>query len=192
MKEIILGSQSPRRKEILSHFTIPFKQVTPPFCEEDVIYRDDPKEYALEIARGKGESLVKDYKDQLILTADTVVWKNGEIFGKPKDEEDAFTILSKLVGTWHTVFTGVSVIYGEKRCSAVEETKVLFNPMTESEIRHYQRVVHCCDKAGAYAIQLPGGQIVQKIDGCYYNVMGLPINTVRRLMLEMGVDLYSC
>lgn len=190
MKKIILGSQSPRRREILSYFSIPFEQMTPPFCEESIPYAGDPGKYVCELSEGKAESIARSQPKSIVLTADTIVWKDDRVFGKPKDPADAFETLTKLAGTWHTVFTGVSVVCGDHRYHDFEKTEVLFNPLTPEQIREYHTSTHCYDKAGGYAIQMPGGLIVNKIEGCYYNVMGLPINTVRKLLLEVGVDLW--
>lgn len=191
MTQIILGSQSPRRREIFSHFKIPFKQISPPFCEESIPYAGNPGKYVCELSHGKAESIANSHPDSIILTADTIVWKDGIIYGKPKTHEDAHDTLLKLSGSWHTVFTGVSVILGTKAVHAFEETKVLFNPLTSLQIRQYHAAMEYADKAGSYAIQMPGGLIVNKIEGCYYNVMGFPINTVRKLLLEVGVDLWQ-
>ena len=190
MKKIILGSQSPRRLEIFSHFKIPFEQISPPFCEESVPYKGEPGEYVCELSQGKAESIARNHPDAIILTADTIVWKNGKVYGKPKNPDDASATLKALAGSWHSVFTGVTVAHGDKSYHDFEETKVLFNPLTTEQIHDYHESTHCYDKAGAYAIQMPGGLIVQKIEGCYYNVMGLPVNTVRKLLLEVGLDLW--
>lgn len=190
MKKIILGSQSPRRLEIFSHFNIPFERITPPFCEESIPYKGDPRKYVCELSQGKAESIARNHPQAIILTADTIVWKDGQVYGKPKDQKEAYETLKALSGSWHSVFTGVSVVHGDKSIHDFEETKVLFNPLTSDQIHHYHSSMDCFDKAGGYAIQMPGGLIVQKIEGCYYNVMGLPVNTVRKLLLEVGLDLW--
>lgn len=190
IKPIILGSKSPRRKEIMGYFTLPFEQKSSSFDEESVHFTGDPKIYVSELSKGKALSIKENHADNIILTADTIVYREGRLFGKPHDELDAFSSLSELVGHWHSVFTGVTVIQESKIYQGVEETKVLFNPLTEDEIRHYHKQIHWKDKAGGYAIQMAGGLLVKRIDGCYYNVMGLPINTVRKLLLEVGIELW--
>lgn len=157
-------------------------QVTPDFDENSIIYRRDPITYVTLLSEGKAQVLRPLYPNDLILTADTIVYRMGKIYNKPKTEDEAFQMLSELVGKWHSVFTGVTVLLGETVHSAWEETRVLFNPMTPEEIRNYHSKIHWMDKAGGYAIQMAGGLIVKKIDGCYYNVMGLPINTVYSLL----------
>lgn len=191
MVRIILGSQSPRRKEILSFFNLPFIQASPDFNEESIIYRRDPIRYVQTLAEGKARSLQNLYPHDIILTADTIVYRSGKVYNKPKDEKEAFAMLSELVGKWHSVFTGVAILKDGIMHSGWEETRVLFNAMTEEEIRHYHRKIHWADKAGGYAIQMAGGLIVRKIDGCYYNVMGLPINTVHSLLKKSGIELWD-
>lgn len=190
MPPLILGSQSPRRKEILSFFTIPFKQVSSSFDESSIPFNGEPKIYVSQLSKGKALSLETHFPGHIVLTADTIVYREGKLYGKPKDEAQAFEILSELVGHWHSVYTGITVIYDKKVYQGFEETKVLFNALTDEEIRHYHRQIRWEDKAGGYAIQMAGGLLVKRIDGCYYNVMGLPINTVRKLLLEVGVELW--
>lgn len=191
MKRLLLGSQSPRRKEIMSYFSLPFEQVSPDFNEEAVPYDGDPAAYVCELSDGKALSLATRFPEAIILTADTIVWKEGKLYGKPKDAASAFQALSELVGSWHSVFTGVTVWHNKRVLNQVEETRVLFNHLTPEQIRHYHTKLHWADKAGGYAIQMAGGLIVNRIEGCYYNVMGLPINSVRHLLLKVGIELWD-
>jgi septum formation protein len=140
---------------------------------------------------GKAETLAKEHRNEIILTADTIVYREGKLFGKPTNAEEAFKSLSALVGHWHSVFTGVTIVKEGAIYQNVEETKVLFNHLTEGQIRHYHSKIHWQDKARGYAIQMAGGLLVKRIDGCYYNVMGLPINTVRSLLKEVGIELWD-
>lgn len=188
---LILGSQSPRRQEILNYFSIPFEQIASHFDEEAHPYKGDPQAYALELACEKAKTLLQDHPDAIILTADTVVALEKEIFGKPKDREEAFRILSLLQGKWHSVFTGVAVATSEGVEKGVEETKVLFNSLTSEQIDRYLEALHWADKAGGYAIQLAGSLTVARIEGCYYNVLGLPINTTAGLLKKAGIDLWE-
>lgn len=189
--KVILGSQSPRRKEILSFFTLPFTQVAPPFDENQIPFQGNPEQYVCDLAKGKGNSLASLYPDHLIITADTIVFHEGKIFGKPEDDQEAFEFLSALVGKWHSVYTGVSIIYRGESYQQVERTGVLFNPLNKDQIKHYLDRTHWMDKAGGYAIQEAGGLIVEKIDGCYYNVMGLPLNTLEKLLKHLGIELWN-
>src|ERR1700722_1549812 len=106
MARIILGSQSPRRKEILGYFNIPFEQHTPPFIEESVQFHGDPIAYVNELSRGKAESLHHLYHEALILTADTIVYCDGKVYNKPKSYEEAFQFISEFSDHWHSVYTG--------------------------------------------------------------------------------------
>ena len=189
--QIILGSQSPRRREILSYFTIPFIQASPPFEEEAVPFQGDPEAYVCTLSNGKAESLADRFSDKVILTADTIVFQAGKVYNKPKSDEEAFQAISELVGRWHTVYTGVTVRQGSQTFCQAEATHVLFNALTPAQIRHYIANTEWADKAGGYAIQMAGGLIVRKIDGCYYNVMGLPINTVESLLKNFGIELWD-
>lgn len=191
MTPLILGSQSPRRKEILGFFSLPFRTANSNFDEDSVPFHDNPANYVCEIAVGKAKALAPLYPKSLILTADTTVYKSGKIYGKPKDTEDAFRALSELAGEWHSVFTGLALVSDDKLWTAFEETRVLFNPMTHKEIRHYHKMLHWSDKAGGYAIQMAGSLAVKKIDGCYYNVMGLPINSLRQLLMNVKINLWD-
>jgi septum formation protein len=191
MHQLILGSQSPRRKEILSYFSLPFEQVTPDFDEDTVLYSGDPEDYVCTISKSKADSLIPYYPEAIILTADTTVWKDGKNYGKPRSLEEAYQYLTELQGQWHSVFTGVTVRKGKQEFNKAEQTKVLFNPLTPDQIRHYNAKLHWSDKAGGYSIQMGGGLIVRRIEGCYYNAMGFPINTVRELLNHIGIELWD-
>jgi septum formation protein len=144
------------------------------------------------IAQGKASILAEKYPTSPILTADTTVYRQGRVFGKPKNEKEAFDMLKTLSGQWHSVFTGVTVQLGTKYSTRVEETRVLFNPLTNEQIELYHDKLHLYDKAGSYQLQNAGGIIVNRIDGCYYNVVGFPVNSVRILLHEIGIDLWNC
>lgn len=188
---LILGSGSPRRKEILGYFTLPFTQMSSSFEEESVVFDNDPEAYVCAVSAGKAAALAEHHSDSIILTADTTVYREGKVYNKPSSEEEACKFLSELVGEWHTVYTGVTVQKGERAFHQAEGTRVLFNPLTQEQIRHYITHTQWSDKAGGYAIQLAGGLIVRKIDGCYYNVIGLPINTVEALLKRFGIELWD-
>lgn len=191
MTRLILGSQSPRRKEILSYFSIPFEQASPAFDEDAVPFTGDPISYVLDLSRGKAHSLHSKIPQGIILTADTVVWRENKIYNKPKTPEEANSFLQEFSGNWHSVFTGLTLSFGAREWQAYEETRVLFNTLSDPQIRKYLETNHWKDKAGGYAIQQAGGLFVKKIEGCYYNVMGLPINSVRHLLAQIGIDLWG-
>lgn len=188
---LILGSQSPRRREILSYFSLPFEQVSSSYDEESVPFFGNPEAYVSAISKGKASALLPRFPNDIILTADTIVYKNGKVYGKPLSEAEAINSFSELAGAWHTVYTGVTVQRGGESYEQVEATRVLFNALNLEQIRHYISRIEWADKAGGYAIQMAGGLIVNRIEGCYYNVMGLPINTVHALLKRVGIELWD-
>lgn len=188
---IILGSQSPRRKEIMDHFSLPFIQIASHFDEASFPYEGDPREYAIGLSREKARLLSLEHPDSIIITADTVVCLDDKLYGKPADEKEAFQYLSELSGKTHRVITAVTLKTSRSEHSEAEETCVQFNSLSESHIAQYIKNVEWHDKAGGYAIQNAGAILVQKIEGCYYNVMGLPINTLRQLLLYVNIDLWD-
>ena len=188
---LVLGSSSPRRKEILSFFSIPFVQVASPLDEREIPFSGNPQKYALLLSEQKAKLVSKQFPDEIVLTADTIVYAKGKLFNKPASREEAFQFLSELAGSWHQVFTGITLQRGPIVHSAVEETKILFHPLNAEQINSYISSIKTEDKAGGYAIQGAGGVIASRIEGCYYNVMGLPINTLRALLLFLGVDLWN-
>jgi septum formation protein len=190
--KVILGSNSSRRKEILSFFQLDFIQTSPKFDEEHEEFIDDkPDEYCVNIAEKKAQSLINDYPNDIILTADTIVYCKKNIYNKPKNEKEAFIILQELMGQWHSVYTGVCVMKNGKKISKAEETKVLFHSLTEKQIRTYHNHFYYLDKAAGYAIQGSGSIIVKCIEGCFYNIMGLPINTTKDLLYNIGINLWD-
>lgn len=191
MIQIILGSHSPRRKEILGQFGIPFTTAGSNFDEESLPFTGNPEEYASTLSLYKARTLKPLYPKAAILTADTVVYCNEKIYNKPATESEACTMFEELQGRWHSVFTGVSLLFEGREYSQIEETRVLFNPMTPKQIKTYHKTSHWSDKAGGYGVQDGGGILIKKIDGCFYNVMGFPINTVRELLYKIGIDLWD-
>jgi len=189
--ELILGSNSPRRREILNFFSIPFKQESPDFDEAQVIFQDDPAAFAAEVAHRKALCLTEKFPNDVILTADTIVYRQNRLFLKPETMEEAHGMLRELSGKDHQVFTGVCVAKKNDCFIDAEETRVFFHDLTEPQIRSYHNHFLPLDKAGGYAIQKGGSLIVKRIEGCYYNIMGLPIHTVRRLLLKAGIDLWD-
>lgn len=189
--KLILGSISPRRKEILSYFSLEIEQVASSFNEASVPYLGEPGEYVLALARGKAASLVPDYPTVPILAADTVVYRKGRIYEKPTSTESAVELLTALAGATHYVYTGVAVCHGPQVWSDTSITEVTLSPLTPEQIRHYQEALKPYDKAGGYMVQRGGSLIVERMNGCFYNAMGLPIQTVRKLLLEAGIDLWD-
>jgi septum formation protein len=175
---LILASKSPRRKHLLELAEVPFEVVA--LDTEEHYPLDLPLEKVPDwIAKKKAQAAHILYPERCILAADTVVVLDGEIIGKPEGHEDAKRILSRLASHTHIVITGVCVLYQGKEICFSDHTEVTFHPLTDEDIDHYVSVYKPFDKAGAYAIQEWIGAIaIQKINGCFYNVMGLPISRV--------------
>ena len=180
---LVLASQSPRRKELLSILGIPF-EVIPASIDEIPLPEEAAEDFVARAAREKGVEVASRVSGSLVLSADTVVTIDGEILGKPVDEEDAVRMLRKLSGREHSVYTAVAVInqHNEEMLEGLERTRVWFNSMTDEDIRDYLGRENVFDKAGAYAIQGYAGIYIPKIEGNYFNVMGLPLPLVHELL----------
>lgn len=187
---LILGSQSPRRGEILKYFSIPFEQVTSNFEEELVPFEGDPIAYTSTLAKGKALSLAPRFPDATILTADTVVFKDGKIFNKPATDEENFEMLKKFNGSWQSVFTAVVASHGKKMALAYAESRILFKSVSEADLRLYHQAFKGCDKAGGYSIEKGGSVVIERLEGCFYNVLGLPITGLQKVLKEMGINLW--
>ena len=187
--EIILASQSPRRREILTALGLDFRVVTSD-ADENVDERDAGRLVEL-LSRRKGEA-VRDrllsqgqtLSDTLIISSDTVVCAEGEILGKPRDEADACRMLGMYSGRTHEVISGICLIRGEEIAVSHEVTLVEFDEMSEEEILAYVRANSPYDKAGAYAIQGLASAYISGIEGDYFNVVGLPVHRMNRLYYE--------
>lgn len=192
MKDIILASGSPRRKELLARLGLTFS-VVPAQIEEDISSSQLPQELTQEIAFQKARYVSKRIKKGLIIGADTIVVLEDHLLGKPVNEEDAFNKLSLLNGKRHEVVTGLCVIdaaSGDVQMEA-EITRVYFRKITDTEIRGYIASGECMDKAGAYAIQGRGAIFVDRIEGCYYNVVGLPLTRLYLMLQKRGVNFWG-
>ena len=192
--KFILASKSPRRKEILENLGISFEIVTADTNEDSEI--TDPAELVRELSVRKGravaEKIIEDNKiveKALVISSDTVVASDGEILGKPCDENDAKRMLRGLSGRAHSVFSGIAITEIEggriiKTAAATEETRVYFSGMSEEDIDFYVHAEQVYDKAGAYAIQGIASAYIEKIDGDYFNVVGLPVRRMFKLLEE--------
>jgi septum formation protein len=180
---LVLASQSPRRRELLSILGLPFA-VIPSSIEEIPLAGETPEAFVVRAAREKGMEVASRVSQSVVLSADTVVAIDGEILGKPQDEEDAVRMLRKLSGRDHWVYTAVRVVNQRQRqtLDGLERTRVWFKQLTDQEIREYLRREDVYDKAGAYAIQGYAGIYIPKIEGNYFNVMGLPLPLVYELL----------
>ena len=187
MIDFILASGSPRRKELLELIGLEFKVIVSQ-ADEDSVSKDlKPELYVQELALLKASATAKEVlrnKNAVIISADTIVTLDGQILGKPKDEDDAFNMLSKLSGREHEVYTGYCVMRisnGKAVCGKVR-TKVKFKDLSDDKIRGYINSGEPMDKAGAYGIQGKGSLLVKKIDGDYFNVVGLPVSELNRIL----------
>ena len=192
MKNFILASASPRRKEILQEAGIRHSVIVSE-VDESQVKVTSPEKYVMELALLKGADVAKKAKkNDIVISADTIVVKDGIIMGKPVDEEDAFRMLMSLSDSWHSVLTGYCVIDNESgnAVAKFEETSVKFRRIDEREARHYIRSHEPMDKAGAYGIQGRGRLLVEGIEGDYFNVVGLPICALGKLLKsEFSIDI---
>lgn len=206
MSQIILASASPRRKELLEQIGLEFEIC--PAKGEEVITKTIPEEVVMELSKQKAEEVAamvssfgENHKeittpsDILVIGADTVVAFDGKILGKPVDEVDAKRMLMMLSGNTHSVFTGVTLVLIDKTGRAgelvfYEKTDVKMHAMTETEIDRYIATAEPMDKAGSYGIQGKCAIHIEKIDGDYNNVVGLPIARIYQELKNIGIDIY--
>ena len=183
MIPLVLASQSPRRKELLSILDIPFS-VVPSSIDEIPARGENPEQFVVRIAREKGMEVASRVSQSIVLSADTVVAVDDEILGKPENKQDAFRMLRKLSGRDHWVYTAISVLNQVKHqtLEGIDRTRVWFNTLTDEQIHDYIRRENVLDKAGAYAIQGYAGVFIPKIEGNYFNVMGLPLPLVHEFL----------
>lgn len=190
---IILASQSPRRKQLLSQIGIKNFDILVPETDESYDPSLPPEKIVASICRKKSAAAraLADDPDAVIITADTMVFLGGQPLGKPHSEEEAFRMLSALAGRTHHVCTGVTVCRGERMETRTETTAVTFRALTEGEIRDYIATGEPFDKAGAYGAQGKAALFIPRIEGDYFNVMGLPLHLLGRMLAEFGVKLFS-
>lgn len=191
MPRIILASQSPRRRQLLAQIGVTDFTVLVPDADESYDSALPPEEIVSSICRKKADAarLLSDDADAVIIAADTMVFLDGLRLGKPRGEEEAFSMLSALSGRTHHVCTGVTVCRGDRIQTRAETTEVLFRPLSEEEIRSYIRTGDPMDKAGAYGIQGRAALFVTGIRGDFFNVMGLPLHLLGRMLAEFGLSL---
>jgi len=173
---LILASRSPRRQEILARAGIPHV-VRPAEVDESMRHGEDARRYVERLARAKAEA-VECGPDDVVLGADTVVVVEGEVLGKPSDAADARRMLERLAGRDHEVMTGICLRNRGTAAEDVETTRVRFVPLSEEEVEEYVASGEPMDKAGAYAIQGLASKFIDRIEGCYFNVVGLPVAKV--------------
>lgn len=182
--KILLASGSPRRRELIKLVSDDVR-ICPSGCEENVPEGLNAEETVKYLSRLKGLDVKNKATDgEITVSADTVVCLDEKILGKPRDEKDAFSMLSLLSGKTHAVFTGVTLIKGEQIKTFCEKSLVTFYELSSEEIDDYIKTGEPLDKAGAYGIQGAGALLVKKIDGDYFNIVGLPVAKLKRELLS--------
>ena len=185
---IVLASASLRRQELLKRLYNRFDIIISNFDEESVKYNGSPEEYVKELSNGKALDVAQTLDDvAIVIAADTIVVHDNNILLKPKDENDAEKMLKSLSGDIHHVYSGVTVVntYNGKIVNEAVVTEVKFSELKDEEIKRYIKTGEPMDKAGAYGIQGYGGIFVEKINGSYYNVVGLPLNKLKNMLEEV-------
>ena len=190
MSNIVLASGSPRRRELLERIGVTDFVVRVPEVEESFPEGLTPPEVVAYISREKAEAAARLCgPEDIVITADTMVFLDQARLGKPRDEAHALEMLTALQGRKHTVCTGVSVCRGAKRLTESESTGVFFRPATEAQLRRYIATGEPMDKAGAYGVQGRGALLVERLEGDFFNVKGLPVLRLARMLEAFGVSL---
>ena len=188
MAHIVLASASPRRQELLQRMGITEFDIRVPEAEETYPEGLSPRQIVEYISREKADAAVKLCgADEIVITADTMVFLDDARLGKPTDEADALRMLTALQGRHHTVCTGVTVRQGDHTVTESEETEVIFRPATQRELLAYIATGEPMDKAGAYGIQGKGSLLMEGIRGDFFNVMGLPLLRLSRMLEQFGI-----
>ncbi|MCR5635986.1 MAG: Maf family protein [Clostridiales bacterium] len=181
---IILASKSPRRIELMKNIVTEF-EIIPANIDESIVTDKDIEKIPQKLAKAKAMHIAAKYKNDVVIGCDTGVFIDGKMLGKPKDEKEAFEMLRLLSGRTHKVITGCAVINGEQREEFSEETLVTFADMSDAEIISYIATGECADKAGAYGIQGKGSLYIERIEGDFYTVMGLPVCRLNKCLNEI-------
>ncbi|MDI3534243.1 MAG: nucleoside triphosphate pyrophosphatase [Thermosediminibacterales bacterium] len=191
-KKIVLASASPRRKELLERMGLRFEVIPSSIEEKEFNYNMPPEMLACKLALLKSEQVAKQQKNSLVIGADTIVVQD-KVFGKPENKKDAYWMLKSLTGKPHQVITGLAVIDSETGDKKVEyeKTVVYMRQISDEEIKAYINTGEPMDKAGAYGIQGLGGLFVEKIDGCFFNVVGLPVSKLYTILKNFGVKFFE-
>lgn len=181
----ILASGSPRRRELLEMLGVPDLTIRPATGPERATPGAGPEQTVRELSLHKAQEVAQTYApEDIIIAADTIVYLDGAILGKPKDHDDAVRMLTALSGREHIVYTGVAVLRGGELRQAAEQTAVRFRALTPAEIERYIATGEPMDKAGAYGVQSLGALLVERIDGDFYNVMGLPVEKLGQCLTK--------
>lgn len=184
---VILASQSPRRRELLSLLRIPF---TVQVADIDETMNPDhaPQQEVARVSALKAAAIARQ-TDDIVIAADTIVVCDGQILGKPKDEADAYRMLKLLSGRAHQVMTGMTVLSGSKAMTHTEITHIHFRPLTDKEIYAYIRTGDPMDKAGSYGIQSGAAIFADRLEGDYFNVVGLPVCRLYQMLTQIAPEI---
>jgi septum formation protein len=188
MNSLVLASKSPRRESLLSALGWKFRIVDPEIRENNGI-EETPRDTCMRLAIEKAGTVSRRFPQDIVIGADTIVVLEGKALGKPKDDGESIEMIRCLSGRCHEVMTGIAVCKGDCCLVDVETTKVSFRPLSSREIEAYVATGEGKDKAGAYAIQGKGSLLVSKIDGCYFNVVGLPLYRLSLLLGRLEISL---
>lgn len=191
MKKLVLASASPRRAELLRQLGLNFVVLASGVAEEDK--EQNPATLAQRLAIAKARAVAKRVAEGVIIATDTVVCVDGELLGKPKDAQEAARMLERLSGRRHEVLTGLAVLRQPDgfTCCHVEKTRVTMREIRRDEIDWYLASGEFCDKAGGYGIQGRAAVFVEKLEGCYFNVVGLPLAALCKLLAAVGVQIWK-
>ena len=190
MSKLVLASSSPRRKELMDKITRGQYEIMIPGVEETFDGMSPPEDVVAEFSRKKAGSVRRRCDpDDIIIAADTIVWHEGAVLGKPAGGEDAARMLRELSGGWHSVYTGLTVRRGDTVLTQEEITSVKMREFSDEMIRRYIQTGEPLDKAGAYGIQGAGALLVERVDGDFFNVMGLPLCRLSTMLESIGIDL---
>ncbi|MDI1242599.1 MAG: Maf family protein [bacterium] len=185
LPKLVLASGSPRRAEILNSVGWDFEKAIPD-VDESIVPGESPEDYVQRLAVEKAQAVSSSYRDRLVLAADTTVVIEGQIIGKPVDLADARRMIAMLAGNWHAVLTGVSVSRNGSTNVGMQSTRVKFASMSDAEIDFLVEQGDPLDKAGGYAVQAQAALFIEGIEGDYWNVVGLPISLVYRLVADVN------
>ncbi len=192
-QRLLLASASPRRSAMLREMGIAFDTVPSSFIEPPHTNGQSPRSYVKANARGKALQVAAGLSGSIVIGADTVVVHRGRVLGKPSSIKEALSFLNLLNGETHEVFTGVCLKNADsgRMLVAAEKTRVTFRQLSAREIECYLKCINPMDKAGAYAIQGYGSIIVERITGCYYNVVGFPLARIEKMLITWGCSLFD-
>jgi septum formation protein len=188
---LILASDSPRRVEIMNYFKMPFDKVSHTFDERTVPWESAAHDYAQKLSTAKATNVAARFPTRTVIAADTIVVIDGQLLTKPGSLDEARQMLHRIAGNWHEVITSISISHEGSIRVRSDETRVLIQPLNDAQREAYLRLNVWSDKVGGYAIQGAGSILVQRIEGCYYNVIGLPIVPLTAMLAEIGIDMWE-